>query len=444
MRIALIRPSFSGRIAGINLPSNRIQPLALANIAGLTDGRHELIFFDDRLESIDYGSNPDLVAISVETHTARRSYEISERFMSRKIPVVMGGFHPTLIPEEVLEHADSVVIGEAEGVWAQILQDTERRSLKRYYKAETRSDLTGIRPDRSIFKNKRYMPLIPVEFGRGCRNSCDYCSVGAFYGGRYIHRPVEEVVSEIKNLDKGSIILFTDDNLMADPVAAKRLFAAITPVGIRWAGQANMGFVRDKDLLRLASKSGCMCLMIGFESLLRDNLVKMNKRSNIIAGDYEEIVGKIKDTGIKIYASFVFGYDADTKESFEKVLKFALKSKFFIANFNHLAPYPGTPLYKRLLDESRLIYKKWWLEGTYRYGSLTFRPISASVEEIEKGCKSLKAEFNSLPNVLYRAWDFKSNAKDLRNIYEYLVCNMFSSKEIVVKHNMKMGGEGTK
>lgn len=441
MKISLIRPSFGNRIAGAYIPSNRIQPLALANIAGLTGRNHELIFFDDRIEPIDYEANTDLVAISVETHTARRSYEIAKRFRKTGVPVVMGGFHPTLIPEEVSEYADSVVIGEAESVWAQILQDVGKKALKKYYKPERRYNLIGINPNRDIFRNKRYMPLIPVEFGRGCKYSCDFCAVGAFYEGKYLHRPVKEVISELKNLDKKNLILFTDDNIIADPPAAKELFNAITPLGIRWVGQASMEFAQDAELLHLAAKSGCTCLLIGFESLSKDNLVRMKKTSNLRSGDWMEIVAKIRNAGIRIYGTFIFGYDADTATSFKDTLKFALQNKFFIANFNHLVPYPGTSLYKRLFDENRLIYKKWWLDEDYYYGGLAFNPVSVSPAEIEKGCNSVKAEFNSVYNILCRACDLKANTKDLKNLSEFLMCNMLSYREITMKRNMRLINE---
>ncbi|MEW6009346.1 MAG: radical SAM protein [Candidatus Omnitrophota bacterium] len=365
MRITLIKPHLVSGYQRKYIPSDLMQPLTIAVLAGLTPAQHEIVFYDDRLEPISFDEPTDLVAITVETYTAKRSYEIAAEFRRRSIPVVMGGFHPTLIPEEAIEYADSVVIGEAEGIWEQVLTDAQSKQLKRFYqsrqrpslcnikprrdifKSRQRPSLCNIKPRRDIFKGKKYLPLNLVEFSRGCRYNCDFCAVSAFYRQTNNCRPVEEVIREVESLDD-KIVFFVDDNIVANRSAAKELFRRLIPLKKKWIGQCSIQIAEDEGLLKLVARSGCRGMLIGIESLIKENLSRMNKLWNYQGKDYHALLKKIRDFGIKVYATFVLGYDGDSKDSFKKNLEFAIKQKFFLAAFNHLVPFPGTPLYQNL------------------------------------------------------------------------------------------------
>ncbi|MFA5499852.1 MAG: radical SAM protein [Candidatus Omnitrophota bacterium] len=438
MKIVLIKPSMFGGAESGHVSGDTFEPLAPAVLAGLTPSGHEVVFYDDRIERIPYCEPAELVGITVETHTAKRAYDIASQYRRRGVKVVLGGFHPTLVPEEAIEHADSVAIGEAEELWPKIIEDTEKGRLHRFYKSEKPPSLSGLKPRKDIFMGKKYLPVSMVEFGRGCRNSCEFCAVAAFYRRGYRHRPVGEVIDELKISGKKTVF-FTDDNIISDVEAAKELFRELISLKIRWIGQASINLTEDRELLELMKKSGCYCLVIGFESLNRENLAQMNKLNNIGAGDYSRIVNKIHGRGIKIYAAFILGYDHDDKDSFGKVLDFSLRSKFFISNFNHLMVYPSTPLYERLSREGRLLYRNWWLSSEYRYGKVAFRPKLMTAEELSENCMDMRARFSSLKSIAIRGTALKTNCGGFRDVIEYLVYNILSLKEVVRKDNMPLG-----
>jgi radical SAM superfamily enzyme YgiQ (UPF0313 family) len=356
MRITFIRPNFSNTRS-----SDALEPLVFAVLASMTPPEHELVLFDERIEPIDLQHETDLVAMTVETFTAKRAYEIAYHFRKRNIPVVMGGYHPTLFPEEARNYSDAIVVGDAEGQWTQVLLDIENQALKPLYNKTSLPEIDRRIPDRDIFKDKRYNKLLPVEYGRGCRYACDYCSIHSFYKSNLIQRPIDKVVEEIKTLDSKRI-LFVDDNLFKDPLTTKEFLLAIKPLKIKWVGQVSLDIASNPELLDLTAESGCIMLHIGFESLLENNLVDMKKSWNLKHGDYTSIIQKIQNRGIMIYGSFMLGYDHDTKASFDSTVDFAIKHKFCLTNINILNPIPGTKLYHRLERENRLIYDRWWLE----------------------------------------------------------------------------------
>src|SRR5262249_22586075 len=231
------------------------EPLVFAVLAGLTPKDIDLEFFDERLEEIPAGHETDLVALTVETYTARRAYQIACEFRSRRIPVVMGGYHVTFLPDEALQYADAVVINDAEGLWEQVVRDAQSNRLRRVYQQRHLPSLAGLKFDRGIFKNKRYTPAAPVQYGRGCKYACDFCSIHAFYGSRLRQRPVNEVVSEIEELDR-RFILLVDDNLFVDRASAEELFRAMIPLKINWGCQVSIDVADDPRLLALMERSG--------------------------------------------------------------------------------------------------------------------------------------------------------------------------------------------
>jgi len=433
MRIAFIQPSMTGLCS-----TDSMQPLVFSILAGLTPPDIETVFFDERLEPINMNVDVDLVAITVETYTAARAYYIADIFRSRNIPVVIGGYHPTFMEDEAAEHADSVVIGEAEQLWPIIIADAQAGKLLQFYRQDKISDLKSIPFDRSIFKGKHYAPIFPVQFGRGCKFHCDFCSINVFYGNNIRNRPISVIINELKKFGR-KYILFIDDNIFANAEQAEELFHALIPLKIRWSCQVSIDIARKPKLLDLMAKAGCFTVLIGFESLDKRNLHQMNKDWNVKETNYDSLIYEFKKRGIMIYATFVFGYDYDTVESFERVLKFTLKHKFLLANFNPLTPMPGTALYKRLEKEGRLLYNRWWIDPTYSYGHAVFRPRGMTPGQLTNGCFRARCLFNRYRSIASRALDFKTNCRSPVRLGLYLLSNFISRKEIFRKQGKALG-----
>lgn len=415
-----------------------MEPLVFAILAAQTPPDVELGLMDERLAPIDYDVATDLVALTVETYNARHSYEIAARFRARGVPVVMGGYHPTFLPDEALQHGDAVVIGDAEGVWPQVVADTRRGTLQRRYQAPAPTSLAGLRFDRAIFRGHRHARIPLVQYGRGCRYACEFCSIRAFYGSNLRQRPVREVVAEIEALDRRHIFL-VDDNIFVDRPRAEELFRALIPLKIRWSCQVSIDVAADDALLRLLEQSGCTTAVVGFESLDAANLRQMRKAWNLRALDYETAVRKFRDHGIMIYGSFVFGYDYDTVDSFERCLEFALRSKFYLANFNPLTPMPGAALYDRLQAEGRLLHDRWWLTPEFRYGQATFRPRGMAPDELTAGCFRARQAFNRYSSIVRRALDPRANSRDLYRMGLHVASNLVSRREIRRKQGQRLG-----
>jgi len=415
MKITFIRPHFLDERG-----SGSWKPLVFALLAGLTPRDVILDYFDERSEPIPYDHDTDLVALTVETYTARRAYQIATHFRQRGIPVVMGGHHPSFLPEEALVFADAVVIGDAEGVWEQLVRDAQQGKLQRTYKQPGLLSLQGLRFDRSVleFSGPTLIPFFKfasVQYGRGCRHCCDFCSVHSFYGSQARTRPVAEVVAEIEMLDR-KFVAFVDDNLFVGPQSAEELFRALIPLNIRWGTQIGIDIARNARLMDLMAESGCSAVIIGFESLRKDSLGEMKKGWNLGHLGYDAAVQEFRDRGIMIFGTFVFGYDHDTTDSFEMAVDFALRSRLTLANFLTLTPTPGTALYDRLKDENRLFVDRWWLDPDYRYGQATFRPLQMQPDQLPEGCENARQQFYRYGNILKRTLDPAANSRDLYHL----------------------------
>jgi radical SAM superfamily enzyme YgiQ (UPF0313 family) len=300
--------------------------------------------------------------------------------------------------------------------------------------------LAGLAFDRTIFRGHRHAPIPLVQYGRGCRYACEFCSIRAFYGSNLRQRPVREVIAEIEALESRHIFL-VDDNIFVDVAKAKELFRALIPLKIRWSCQVSIDVAGNDELMRLLEQSGCTTAVVGFESLDVANLRQMRKAWNLRQLDYATAVRRFHDHGIMIYGSFVFGYDHDTVDTFDRSFEFALRSKFYLANFNPLTPMPGAALYDRMLAEGRLLYDRWWLAPDYRYGQATFRPRGMTADELTEGCFRARREFNRYTSIARRALDPGANCRDPYRLGLFAVSNLVSRREIWRKQGRRLGGE---
>lgn len=390
MKVTFVLPAIGKKPGERYIGTWKMEPLTIAVLAALTPAGVETEFFDDRIELIDYDTPTDLVAITVETYTARRAYAIAARFRARGVPVVLGGYHVTLLPGEAAQHADAIVVGNAESVWADVVGDAARRALRPRYEGSRGAD--HLAPDRRIFAGKKYLPVGLVETGRGCGYSCEFCAIAGYYGAHYHPRPVDAVVADVA-ASPHAVQFLVDDNLAADPGNVHELCERIGPLKVKWAAQGTLTLAQDPALLRLMRQAGCELVLIGFESLEDASLAAMGKRWSTALGERMELVERVHDAGIGIYATFVLGYDGDTPDTFARTLDFAKQARFHTAAFNHLLPFPGTRLYRRLAREGRLLRERWWLDDDYRYGELAYRPALMSAQEVTDLCRQARKEF---------------------------------------------------
>lgn len=442
-RLTLIHPCV-GRWAGDKnyIRSWQMEPLAPAVLAGLTPKDVTVRFYDDRLEGIPVDESTDLVAISIETYTARRAYQIATEYRQRGVPVVFGGFHATLCPEEASLYADAVVVGEAEGQWAAVIDDARHGTLKQFYQQPERPSLDQTRVDRSIYNAKRYLPITLIEAGRGCHFRCEFCAVQSYFNATQVRRPIDHILEEVHNTRKrGSFYFFVDDNITSNFEEGKELYRQLARYNIRWVSQASINAAHDEEFLQLISRSGCEGLLIGFESLERETLRLMKKKFNTMGGGYDVALRKLNRHNIRLYATFVFGYDRDTAETFAKTLEFANHHRFFMAAFNHLTPFPGTPLYQRLQDSGQLLYDAWWMDPSYSYNKLPFKPALLTPEELQRLCIDVRAKFYSTRNILRRFVN-PVNRSNFFMARQYPLINWMMRREVQQRNDMPLGDEG--
>ncbi|TXT37632.1 MAG: hypothetical protein FD135_3466 [Comamonadaceae bacterium] len=432
MKLTLIRPNL-----GDYRSSDAMPPLALGILAARAPG-WEICFFDEKVEVLPTGDNPDLVALSVETFTARRAYAVADAYRTRGVPVVMGGYHPTFLPDEALEHADAVVIGDAEGAWERLLDDFVHHRLQPRYMGDRTAPLGDYRVNREIFRGKRYAPVELVQYGRGCRFACDFCSIHSFYGNSVRVRPLQGLVAEIEALPSQRLLFFVDDNLFSNEADLMALLEAMRPLKRRWSCQISIDVARNPRLLDHMAEAGCRFVLIGFESLHPDNLKQMAKPWNKVSGAYRDVVRTLHVRGIGIYGTFVFGYDADTSDTIDRTVDFALEAQLEIANFNALTPTPGSALYDRLREEGRLISPKWWLDPAYRYGDSIFEPQRMSASELAEGVFSARQRFYSWRSIASRTMFGETSFSAFRMTMT-LIANVISRREIYKKHNRLLG-----
>ena len=414
-----------------------MEPIVFGILKGLTPSCDQCVLYDERLEDIPLDEETDLVAMTVETYTSRRAYQIATHFVRRGVPVVLGGCHPTLCSEESLRFADSIVIGDAEGVWGSVVEDARRRNLQRIYRS-LNGPIDQLRVDRSIFEGKSYRPVALVQYGRGCRYNCDFCSIHAFYGSTLRWRSMDRVVHELAESGR-RFVFFTDDNLFNHREKLVGLLEAIRPLRFHWSCQMSIDVAADRDLVRQMADSGCMSVVVGFESLNDASLLQMRKTWQQKHGSYSRLIDVFRDHGIMVYGGFVFGYDDDTPGSFRDTLDFAMENKLLLANFNPLTPTPGTALYARLKKERRLLHDPWWLHEEYRYGEATFEPRGMTHQQLQEGCYWARTEFNRVRSIVSRGLDLRANCRNPLHAVGFALANLTSRREIHRKQGRLLG-----
>ena len=442
MKLTLIKPNIGRREHSLYVDEGRMEPLQLGILAALTPPDIEVVMYDDRMEPIPYEEPTDLVAITVETFTARRAYEISAEFRQRGIKTVMGGMHAMLIPEEVSEHCDCVIVGDAEPVWKTMMEDFRGGRLQsRYDVVQPECPQVNVITRRDIFEGKGYLPITLLQFSRGCSHRCSFCASSVYFKAHHFCRPVEDVVKEIK-MQKRKLLFFVDDNIVCSHEKAKELFRALIPLKVRWVSQGSMDMLHDRELMELRVKSGCLGLVIGFESISPDCIAEMNKHTNRHGSHdmYKEEIEQLREWGLQTWAAFTVGHDGDTVESIRATCDFAIKNKFTFAAFNILMPYPNTPLYEKMEREGRLLYDgKWWLHEDYRFNYASIVPKNMTADELTEISFDCRKRFNSLTSIVKRAVEPRTNMRTAYRFLTYLIYNPLFRKEVHKKQGMRFG-----
>jgi len=377
--------------------------MTLPYLAGLTPRGIQVELADDRLGPIPYHRAYDLVGITATCATALRAYEIAAEFRRRGVPVVMGGFHVSLHPEEAQSHCDAVVVGEAESVWSQVLEDARQRRLKPRYQSPEFHDLVGLpRPRLELVDLRRYrVKVIPAQTTRGCPYHCSFCEVPIVYGHTYRRRPLGEVLAELQaNMRLTGLrkLYFIDDNLTGHRDYARELFKALIPLKVRWSCLWTINTSRDEELLDLARESGCFHVNIGIENVCQESLSSIDKLQNQ-AKEYEWLLGRLRERGIFYSLNFMFGLDGDHRELFDETLAFLERVRAPMAFFNVATPRRGTPMWEQLHQEGRVHNPE-----AERYLGMVcnFLPRHLTPEECEEGVWRCFREFYSLSSIARR------------------------------------------
>jgi radical SAM superfamily enzyme YgiQ (UPF0313 family) len=403
MRVHLVAPTKNGEtyLFGKGL----LAPLGLMYLAASTPDGVDVRIIDESVGPIDFTDVPDVVGVSSMTATAPRAYDIADMYRSKGAKVVMGGIHASMLPEEALQHADSVVVGEAEEIWPTVVADAEAGRLEPIYSTEGFPDFSEpLMPRRDLIEPKRYWSANVVQTSRGCPHHCNFCSVTTFNGRKVRMRTVDSVLTEVESLSRGNlmrkkVVPFIDDNIAASPTHAKKLFKELIGMKIQWGSQASITIANDEELVALAAESGCRFLFVGLETLSGGSLEEMGKSQNKIE-NYATALKLLKKYKIPVMGAFVFGFDTDDESAFSDTLAFAIENKIQVAQFANLTPYPGTRLHEQLTRENR-VRKDFWLDPNWD-GKVQFQPMKMGAQQLFDNTHQLHRDFYSYRSIFKR------------------------------------------
>ena len=433
MHITIILPTICDE-CGVLIKKKRatVPNLTIFYMAAFVPQGHNVTVIEEVVEDIDFDVPTNLVALSVLTLNSNRAYEIADEYRKRGVPVVMGGIHPSLLPDEAAKHADSVVIGEAEDTWPRLIDDFQHGTMRPIYQEIKRESLANLpHPRYDLIQSNKYLrdlrnrsPIIPIQTSRGCPFDCDFCSVSRFWGRKVRYRPIEDVVQEIL-VSHGKTFIFTDDNFLSSPDRTMKICEAIKPMKIKWICQLDTIAYKHEEIIKAMADSGCFIAFLGFESLDPSKLKSMNKSFNK-PENYSELIRVFSRYGIEIYASFIFGSDGDSSETVLSTVNFLVANKAKVAAFFPLAPYPGTELYKRMSEAGRLPSEKWWLSDDSE--RIKYGPNEKSGTELTRMAYK---SFYSYPSIVKRFLPPK------RNMLFPLMFNLIVNKRFKKSNSIK-------
>jgi len=390
MKLKLIYPEWG------NFPlyyRRYIHTLGPITVAGLTPPDVQISFTDERIEPLDFTEPADLVAISAMTCQAMRAYDIADEYRRRGVPVVLGGIHPSLMPEESAQHADAVVVGEAEGTWERLIEDFKAGgagALKPLYNCIERPKMEEVAwPKRELIRGKGYIPMESMQVSRGCPVNCEFCSVPGLFGTSYRGRPIKEALAELEKM--GEYIFFVDDNFHLAKRRTYELFDGMAGMGKKWTGLAPLNVGQDEEYVKRLVRSGCWLLYVDVGPWMSASFGE--KRAGFTTAEkHLDNIKRLHDAGIKLIASFVFGYDHDDKGTFERTVEFAKKTGIEECEFLILTPYPKTRLHDKLSAQGRIIVTDL---SKYTTTNVVFKPKLMSPEELYAGYITAWKEFYS-------------------------------------------------
>jgi radical SAM superfamily enzyme YgiQ (UPF0313 family) len=379
---------------------SQIMTLSLPAVAAATPEGHEITIEDERIKKIRLDDAPDLVGISFEVFRSYRAYEIADHYRQRCVPVVLGGMHASVMPEEGLKHADAVVVGEADEVWPQVVADAATGRMRGIYKGDRPVDLAKLKPPRlDLLDASRYFPLYPIEATRGCTHACSFCSTRYVHGPGFRTRPVDHVIADVVRASN-RLIAFLDDNLAADEAFAKELFTAMIPYGNKFFMQSHVLLAENEELLSLAAKAGCIGVFVGVESVSAAALSEANKGFNKVER-LKDNIARFHERGILVDGGIIFGFDTDTPDVFDRTIEALKRVKIDSVAVNILIPYPGTEFYRKFEREGRIICTDY---SKYTGGTVTVRPKSMTAEELQAGYTRFTKDYYRMMEIVYRAF----------------------------------------
>jgi len=407
--------------------SSALQPsLTLAQLAAITPEKHDVDLVDNRSSDIDFKWDGDIVGISSLTYAANHAYEIADKFREKGKTVVIGGYHASALPKEAKEHADSIVVGEAENSWPKLLSDFENGKLKSFYKSKPVDGNLVPNANRNLQRNVSF--LSRIQSTRGCPNKCDFCSIASVETNKFRKRPIEHVIKEIKSL-KTSSFSFDDSSLTIDIEYTKELFRQMKPLKKKFSCYGNVNVLnKNEDLLKLSKEAGCNTWCVGFESISQKNLDKSNKRNQV--NIYQNAIKKIHKYNLRVKGLFMFGFDGDTPDIFDATYKKIKKWNIDSAYFSILTPFPGSNLYKRLKKENRINTEDW---SKYTSGYVVFEPKKMTADELFNKTNELTNKFYSLSNMI--AASFRPNYSSILIAPTNLLFNSIDKSFVKMRMN---------